>query len=199
MPAEYKIYCKEHGIKYVEHTDFTEEVIADASEIVGSDYIRSDKYLQDIVRDKRYWETKRKNVHQKEKELDEMLGKVQLSTDELKSSRKQILKDAREEAERLLREANAKIENTIRTIIEAKAEKERTRQARQELNDFSKQLEELAREKQQMQTDREMAKILARQERKKNGKQPKSGNAPATTGDMSQQPERKQPKIEVGM
>ena len=147
-----------------------EEVIADASQIVGSDYIQSDKYLQDIVRDKRYWESKRKNVHQKEKELDDMLGKVQEQGDELKKSRKQILKEAREEAERLLREANAKIENTIRTIVEAKAEKERTRQARQELSDFSKQLEELAKQKLQMQTDREMAKILARQERKKNGK-----------------------------
>ena len=176
-----------------------EEVIADASQIVGSDYIQSDKYLQDIVRDKRYWEGKRKAVHQKEKELDEILGKVQEQGDELKKSRRQILKEAREEAERLLREANAKIENTIRTIVEAKAEKERTRQARQELSDFSKQLEELAKQKLQMQTDREMAKILARQERKKNGKQQKGGNAPAVAENMPQQPERKQPKIEVGM
>lgn len=30
MPDEYKIYCKEHGIKYVEHTEFNEDVIADA-------------------------------------------------------------------------------------------------------------------------------------------------------------------------
>lgn len=30
MPDEYKIYCKEHGIKYVEHTDFNEDIIADA-------------------------------------------------------------------------------------------------------------------------------------------------------------------------
>ena len=178
-----------------------EEVIADASQIVGSDYIQSDKYLQDIVRDKRYWESKRKNVHQKEKELDEMLGKVQLSTDELKSSRKQILKDAREEAERLLREANAKIENTIRTIVEAKAEKERTRKARQELSDFSKQLEELAAEQQQLKADREMAKILARQERKKNGKKEKNtsvqqgGNsAPKVSASKPEQP-----KIAVGM
>jgi DNA mismatch repair protein MutS2 len=176
-----------------------EEVIADASQIVGSDYIQSDKYLQDIVRDKRYWESKRKAVHQKEKELDEILGKVQEQGDELKKSRKQILKEAREEAERLLREANAKIENTIRAIVEAKAEKERTRQARQELNDFSKQLEEMAKQKLQMQTDREMAKIIARQERKKNGKQPKGSNAPATTENTPRQPERKQPKIEVGM
>ena len=35
-----------------------EDVIADASEIVGSEYINADKYLQDIVRDKRYWESK---------------------------------------------------------------------------------------------------------------------------------------------
>ena len=30
MPAEYKLYCKEHGIKYFEHTAFNEKVIADA-------------------------------------------------------------------------------------------------------------------------------------------------------------------------
>ena len=30
MPEEYKIYCREHDIKFVEHTDFTEEIIADA-------------------------------------------------------------------------------------------------------------------------------------------------------------------------
>ncbi|MBR6691627.1 MAG: Smr/MutS family protein [Bacteroidaceae bacterium] len=175
-----------------------EEVINDASEIVGSDYIQSDKYLQDIVRDKRYWESKRKNVHQKEKELDEMLGKVQESTDELKKNRKQILKDAREEAERLLREANAKIENTIRTIVEAKAEKERTRQARQELSDFSKQIEELARQKQQVQTDREMAKILARQERKKNGKKEKN-SAPLQNGAGKVQKGTEKTRIEPGM
>ena len=49
-----------------------EEVIADASDIVGNDYIQSDKYLQDIVRDKRYWEQKRQNIRQKEKQLDEI-------------------------------------------------------------------------------------------------------------------------------
>ena len=162
-----------------------ESIIASAREKVGSDHIDMEKQLREIARDKRYWESKRKNVHQKEKELDEMLGKVQESTDELKKSRKQILKDAREEAERLLRDANAKIENTIRTIVEAKAEKERTRQARQELSDFSKQLEEIAKQKQQMQTDREMAKILARQERKKNGKKDKGNQQQGKQGEQS--------------
>lgn len=30
MPNEYKIYCKEHNIRFEEHTDFNEDVIADA-------------------------------------------------------------------------------------------------------------------------------------------------------------------------
>ena len=30
MPQEYKLYCKEHGIKFQEHTAFNEKVIADA-------------------------------------------------------------------------------------------------------------------------------------------------------------------------
>lgn len=176
-----------------------EDVINDASQIVGSDYIQSDKYLQDIVRDKRYWESKRKNVHQKEKELDEMLGKVQESSDDIKKTRKQIIMEARDEAERLLREANAKIENTIRAIVEAKAEKEKTRQARQELNEFGKQIEEFARQKQQMKTDREMAKILARQERKKNGKKDKDAATQSSGGAVRKEQEQKRYAINPGM
>lgn len=30
MPEEYKTYCKEHGITYVEHEDFNEDIIAEA-------------------------------------------------------------------------------------------------------------------------------------------------------------------------
>ncbi|MBP3614424.1 MAG: Smr/MutS family protein [Bacteroidaceae bacterium] len=176
-----------------------EEIIKDASEIVGSDYIQSDKYLQDIVRDKRYWETKRRNVHQKEKELDELLEKVQGSTDELKKSRRQILRDAQNEAERLLREANAKIENTIRSIVEAKAEKERTRKARQELADFSKEIEALAAQEQQMRTDREMARIIARQERRKNSKNEKQKAVAQQPQTAEQQQKPRQPQLEMGM
>ena len=120
-----------------------EEVIADASEIVGSEYIQSDKYLQDIVRDKRYWETKRQNIRKREKQMEDTIARYEQEIQELERSRKEILKKAKEEAERLLQESNAKIENTIRTIKEAQAEKERTRTARQELTDFKQQVENL--------------------------------------------------------
>ena len=102
-----------------------EDVIADASEIVGSEYIQSDKYLQDIVRDKRYWETKRQNIRRREKQMEETIARYERELEELDRSRKEILKKAKEDAGRLLEESNARIENTIRTIKEAQAEKER--------------------------------------------------------------------------
>lgn len=119
-----------------------EDVIADASEIVGSDYINMDKYLQDIVRDKRYWETKRQSIRQKEKRLEEITTTYETDLLSVEKQRKEILRQAKADAERVLSEANAKIENTIRTIRESQAEKEKTKQARLTLNEFKSSLED---------------------------------------------------------
>ena len=97
-----------------------EEVIADASELVGKEYINADKYLQDIVRDKRYWENKRQNIHLREKEMEKTIARYETEIAELQRSRKEILRKAKEDAEQLLRESNAKIENTIKTIRKRK-------------------------------------------------------------------------------
>ncbi len=106
-----------------------EEVIAEASEIVGSEYINADKYLQDIVRDKRYWETKRQNIRKREKQMEETISKYEAEIQELEKSRKDILRKAKEDAERLLQESNARIENTIRTIKEAHRPPQRAQSA----------------------------------------------------------------------
>ena len=50
-----------------------EDVISEASDIVGQEYVSMDKYLQDIVRDKRYWEQKRQNVRMLEKRLEDSI------------------------------------------------------------------------------------------------------------------------------
>ena len=112
------------------------EVIDEASQIVGSDYIQSDKYLQDIVRDKRYWERKRDTVHQQEKSLQGKISSYEEMMLEVDRQRKQILADARKQAQELLSETNRRIENTVREIREAQAEKEETRRIREELNHF---------------------------------------------------------------
>ena len=147
-----------------------EDVIADASEIVGSEYINADKYLQDIVRDKRYWEGKRQTIRQREKHMEETIARYQTEMEELQKSRKEIIRQAKEEAERMLQESNARIENTIRTIKEAQAEKEKTRQARQELTDFRTSLDALASKEHEEKIAKKMEKLKEKQERKKNKK-----------------------------
>lgn len=156
-----------------------EDVIADASEIVGSEYIQSDKYLQDIVRDKRYWETKRQNIRKREKIMEETIARYEKEIEELTRSRKEILKKAKEDAEYLLQESNAKIENTIRTIKEAQAEKERTKLARKELTDFRQQVEEIDNAALEEQIARKMERLREKQERKKERKNKPAENKPA--------------------
>jgi DNA mismatch repair protein MutS2 len=113
-----------------------EDVIADAAEKVGADYIGMDKYLQDIVRDKRYWEHKRRQIRQQEKQLEELTGRYEQNLEALNAERKDVLQAARTQAARILAEANAKIEHTIREIREAQAGRERTRAVRQALEHF---------------------------------------------------------------
>ena len=154
-----------------------EDVIADAAEIVGSEYIQSDKYLQDIVRDKRYWETKRQNIRKREKQMETTIAQYEEEIQELEKSRKEILKKAKEEAQHLLQESNAKIENTIRTIKEAQAEKERTKLARQELTDFRQEVEKVDKAAQEKAIADKMQKLREKQERKKERKEKKANDS----------------------
>lgn len=121
------------AIEIARKTGIPEEVIRDASEIVGSDYIQSDKYLQDIVRDKRYWENKRQTIHSHEKELEKRISQYEKDIAALEQSRKEILNRAKAQAEEIIKESNRRIENAIREIREKQAEKEETKRIRQEL------------------------------------------------------------------
>ncbi len=113
-----------------------EDVIADASSIVGQDYINMDKYLQDIVRDKRYWESKRQNIRQQEKRLEELTSRYDSDLQKVNTERKEIIAKAKAEAENIISEANSKIEKVIREIKESQAEKEKTKLVRKSLDDF---------------------------------------------------------------
>jgi len=119
-----------------------EDLIAEAAEKVGSEHLDYDKHLQDIVRDKRYWENKRQLIRQKEKRLEEVLDKYEAELATIDRQRKEITTKAKDEAKNLLSDANAKIENTIRQIKEAEADKEKTRAARKELEEFKSGIKE---------------------------------------------------------
>lgn len=146
-----------------------EEVIADASAKVGADYIDMDKYLQDIVRDKRYWESKRQNIRQREKKLEEITARYEHDLETVNDERKEIIRNAKAEAQRILAEANAKIENTIREIKEAQAEKEQTKLVRRSLEEFKASVDNAAEEDDKI--ARRMTKLKERNERKKQKQQ----------------------------
>ncbi len=151
-----------------------EEVIKDASEIVGSEYIQSDKYLQDIVRDKRYWENKRQNIHQREKTMEQAIAKYEKEVNELEKNRKEILKKAKEQAEELLKESNKKIENTIREIRERQAEKAETKRIREELNSFKAEVSDMDTKNDDELIAKKIKQIQDRKARKEKRKKEKS-------------------------
>ena len=107
------------AIEIARKTGLPEEVISEASELVGSDYIQSDKYLQDIVRDKRYWEAKRQAVHQREKEIARTIQRYESRLAEIEESLKE----------------------TLARASEAQAEREDTKRIREELRDYQQQVE----------------------------------------------------------
>ena len=161
------------AIEIARKTGIPEEVIKEASDIVGSDYIQSDKYLQDIVRDKRYWEGKRQTIHQHEKRLEVSGKRLEETIEEIEAERKEILRRAKEQAEELLRESNKKIENVIREIKEAQAEKERTRLAREELNAFKEEIADLDTKENDEAIERKIRQIQERKERREKKKKEK--------------------------
>lgn len=117
-----------------------DDVIEEASNLVGQDYINADKYLQDIVRDKRYWENKRQLIHQQEKKLETTIAEYEDKMQGIKAQKRDILDKAKQDAENLLQQSNALIEKTVKEIKEAQAEKEETKKIRQRLSKFKTEI-----------------------------------------------------------
>lgn len=172
------------AIEIARKTGIPEDVIAYATDIVGQDYVMSDKYLQDIVRDKMYWENKRRNIRQREKQLESSIATYEHEMVSFQKERKAVMAQAKEEAKALLQQSNATIENTIREIREAQAEKERTREARKKLGEFREQA--LGETNHDDAIARKIAKIKRRRERKMQGAQAKASGLTALMGALGQ-------------
>ncbi len=121
------------AIEIARQTGLSESIIQYATDLVGEEHIDYDKQLQDIARDKRYWENKRQSIRQKEKELEARIAQYDEQMSGIKAKKKEMLEEARQQAADLLQKSNATIERTIREIKEAKADKERTKAARQKV------------------------------------------------------------------
>lgn len=142
-----------------------ENILQSAADKVGEEHIEFDRHLKDIIRDKHYWERKRRNIRQIEKKLEQDIERYGVQLAGAKEERKEIIARAREEARQLLENVNSRIENTIREIRETQAEKERTKESRKKIGDLKKQVEK----KEDLATgtgiDRKIEQLRARKEK----------------------------------
>ncbi len=143
-----------------------EEIIRRASEKAGSDHINIEKQLREIARDKHYWEQKRDRIRLTDRKVEELEQTYSEQLSKIRAERQEILRRAKEEAQRLIADANRQIENTIRTIREAQAEKEMTRLARRELDDFRETVEQEDTTGHDERVAREMERIERRRQRR---------------------------------
>lgn len=146
-----------------------ETVLEDAKDKIGQEHIDYDKHLREISRDKRYWEQKRQNIRNNEKKLEDVLARYQKELDLVNKEKKEIIQKAKQDANVLLKNANQKIENTIREIKESQAEKEKTRLLRKKLDEFKENVQDNKKEKDAY-IDKKIKQIKEREKHKRNRK-----------------------------
>ena len=150
-----------------------EYILAEATEKVGQGYISFDKLLKETIRDKKYWENKRRKIRQNEKKLEETLEKYSSELINIEKEKKQILKDSKTKADSYLKDVNKKIENTIFQIKKANADKEKTKLLRKDFSDYKKK-EELKEHTSDRQILNKIEKLKQREKQLKNKRQAES-------------------------
>lgn len=164
-------------------------LIERAREKAGNANADYDRNLRQISRDKHYYEEKREQIKAQERRLADLEAQLEASLSGVKAERRQILDRAREEASAMLADTNRTIENTIRRIVESQAQKEPTRQARRELDDYKSRVAGPADDTEQDDLQRRIDQLRRRQERRKKDR--------ATQGDSQQQSAAPEPAADT--
>ncbi len=170
-----------------------EELIRRASDKAGSDHINLEKQLREIARDKHYWSQKRDRIRQTDRKVEELEQNYSEQLQKIRQERQEILRKAKEEAEALIAGANRQIEHTIRTIREAQAEKELTRLARKELDDYRAEVEKAETKAREEEVQREIERIERRRQRREERKAQQGEKRPTEAA-----PQEKPREVEVG-
>jgi len=142
-----------------------EEIVKDAEERAGSDFVNIERNLRKIAKNKKALDEKLARIKTTDKTLESLTDRYQKELGDIKALKKSILDEARKEAEEIIAGANKQVENTIRRIKEAQAEKEKTKVAREDLKSFR---DDLAKERQSeadAAIEKKMQQIIARKER----------------------------------
>lgn len=122
-------------------------VIERAKGLVGHSQVKFETLINELEAAKNDFQSRYESVSKKNIELEKVLKDYQELKAFLETEKSKILKEAKQEARRIVLDANKAVENTIREIKENKAEKDKTREVRQKLTDIQTSLTEDAEEK----------------------------------------------------
>jgi DNA mismatch repair protein MutS2 len=113
-------------------------VIDRAKEKLGTQQVNFEKLLKELDIERRVFSEKNIEIGIKERKLAKQLADYTSLKEKLENNEKKIVNEAKQKAKTLLSDANQLIENTIREIKENKAEKEKTKTVRTQLETFGK-------------------------------------------------------------
>ena len=154
------------------------EVVKDAEERAGSEFVNIERNLRQIARSRRVLDEKLARIKTTDKTLESLTDKYQKELGEVKALKKSVLEEARREAQEIIAEANRQVERTIREIRESQAERDKTKVARENLSKFKETLQQEKPSENDAAIERKMQQIVARKERERARKE-KRGEAPA--------------------
>ena len=165
-----------------------EELIKVAEERAGTEFVDLEKHLKKIARNRKAWEERLAKIKTTDKTLENITDKYQKELIDIQKLRKSIIEEAKEEAARMLADANRKIETTIKEIRESQADKEKTRIARKELAEFAAEAAKVVDNANEEKIARKMEQLQRRKdkrEEKRQKREEQKGNGGATIGDTT--------------
>ncbi len=159
-----------------------ENIIKDAETRAGEEFVGIERNLRKIARNRKALDEKLERIKHTDKTLESITDKYQKELQQIKQMKKNILDEARKEAEEIIKGANRQVENTIKTIKESQAEKSKTQVARKELQGFMSLLAAKKEKEQKEKEDyieRKIKQLDARKERQKQRKAQKADDKAA--------------------
>ena len=165
-----------------------ENIVKDAENRAGEEFVGIERNLRKIVRNRRALDEKLQKIRNTDKTLDSITDRYQKELEGIKQTRKEILDEAKKQAEEIVQGANKTVENTIRTIKESQADKEKTSDARKNLQEFVSALQ-ARKESEQKNHDDYIDKKLKQLSERKARQEARRGRKPSAEKDMEPAPE----------
>ena len=178
-------------------TGLPEAIIKDAESRAGEEFVGIERNLRKIARNRKALDEKLERIKNTDRTLENITDKYQKELLQIKNLKKEIIDEAKKEAEAIIKGANKQVENTIKTIRESQAAKEETQEARKGLQDF---MSILAAKKEQEQKEKEdyiEKKIRQLDARKERQKQRKAQKADAKAQQEQMELQAEQERIEA--